>query len=53
MPVHDGMVGSIALNRDGSLLATAVEKGTIVRLWDTEKHQPLMELRREGDNSEI
>ena len=38
MPVHDGMVGCMALNREGSILATALDKGTIVRLWDTERH---------------
>ena len=53
MPVHDGMVGCMALNRIGTLLATGVEKGTLIRLWDTEKHQPYMDLRRESDISEI
>jgi len=38
MPVHDGMIGCLALNRDGSLMATALDKGTIVRLWSTETH---------------
>ena len=38
MPVHDGMIGALALNRDGSIMATALEKGTIVRLWSTETH---------------
>ena len=55
MPVHDGMIGCMALNRDGTLLATAVEKGTIVRLWITGSHQPYMNLRRDmnADSTEI
>ena len=53
MPVHDGMVGTMAINREGTILATAVEKATIIRLWDTEKYQPYMDLRREVDVSEI
>ena len=53
MPVHDGMLGCLALNRDGSIMATALDKGTIVRLWSTDNHQPYMDLRRESDITEI
>ena len=52
MPCHDGQIGSMTMSRDGRVLATAVEKGMLIRLWDLPNSRPLTVLRRD-DNSNI
>jgi len=44
--VHQGNVVALAINSDGKKLATASEKGTLIRVWDTETREKLFELRR-------
>lgn len=46
---HQGEVACLALNAQGTLVATASEKGTLVRVWDTLKRSLLVELRRGSD----
>lgn len=43
---HEGALSALAMNVEGSLLATASEKGTLVRIFDTEGGAKLFELRR-------
>jgi WD40 repeat protein len=43
---HDSALSCMQLNQDGSRLATASERGTLVRVWDTRSGQRLAELRR-------
>jgi WD repeat-containing protein 45 len=43
----------MALNFSGSLLATASDKGTLIRLFSTEDGTPLQEVRRGSDKAEI
>ena len=43
----------MALNFTGSLLATASDKGTLIRLFSTEDGTPLQEVRRGSDKAEI
>lgn len=50
---HDSPLAAMALNYDGSLLATASDKGTIVRVYDTTTGARLQELRRGADRAEI
>lgn len=50
---HDSSLGCFALSFDGKLLATASEKGTLVRVWDTATGEKLQELRRGADHAEI
>jgi len=50
---HETIVACLALNADGGLLATASEKGTLVRLWDTNSCAKLLELRRGLDRVNI
>ena len=43
----------MALNYSGTLLATASDKGTLIRLFSTEDGSALQEVRRGSDKAEI
>lgn len=46
---HKSELGCIALNQQGSRVATASQKGTLIRVWDTTTRNQLVELRRGSD----
>nr|XP_026689712.1 WD repeat domain phosphoinositide-interacting protein 4 [Ciona intestinalis] len=48
---HQTDVACIALNHQGTIVATASEKGTLIRLFDTMSRQKLVELRRGSDQA--
>ncbi|KAL6053060.1 Autophagy-related protein 18a [Balamuthia mandrillaris] len=50
---HDNALSYIALNLDGTRLATASEQGTLIRVWDTVTGEQLAQLRRGKDRAEI
>lgn len=50
---HTGPIACLALNRDATRLATASDKGTLIRIFDTQTCQKLQELRRGVDTVEI
>ena len=50
---HDADLAQFALNADGSRIASASEKGTLVRIWNCHNGDPLRELRRGMDRAEI
>lgn len=50
---HTNSVSYMALNFAGTLLATASDKGTLIRLFSTETGDALQEVRRGSDKAEI
>jgi WD repeat-containing protein 45 len=50
---HDADLAQFALNSDGSKIASASEKGTLIRIWNCHNGEPLRELRRGMDRAEI
>ena len=50
---HDNQLGALALSHDGSKLATASQKGTIVRIFDCATALPLRELRRGSTSASL
>jgi WD40 repeat protein len=53
VPAHETALSCLALSYDGSRLATASEKGTLIRVFDTYSGRLLQELRRGADRAEI
>ncbi|CAL8132302.1 unnamed protein product [Orchesella dallaii] len=43
---HHGEIACLAINQGGNLIATASDKGTLIRVWDSLKLTLLNELRR-------
>lgn len=50
---HETEMAVFSLNPDGTKIATASEKGTLIRVWDCGSGEPLRELRRGVDRAEI
>lgn len=53
IPAHDSNLACFALTLDGRLLATASNKGTLIRIFNTLDGTRLQELRRGADRAEI
>lgn len=50
---HDSPLSCLELSLDGSILATASERGTLIRVWNTSTGNLLQELRRGLDTAVI
>ena len=50
---HENNIACITLSHDGSLLATASEQGTLIRIFNTENGNLLQEVRRGKDKADI
>lgn len=46
---HQGELACLAINQQGTQVATASEKGTLIRVFDTQTKNMLIELRRGAD----
>jgi len=53
VPAHESHLACLAVSDDGSRLATASEKGTLIRVFDTADGRQLHELRRGSDKADI
>ena len=50
---HDSRIACIAINKDGTLLVTASDKGTLIRIFTTNDGQKFSEFRRGTKNVEM
>jgi len=50
---HNGSLACLATTLDGRLVATASDKGTLIRVWNTEDGAMIKELRRGAENARI
>ena len=53
IPAHDGEVGAIAVNPDGTLIASASERGHIIKIYSTDAGEVVQELKRGNSKADI
>lgn len=53
IPAHDTEVGAIAVNPDGTLIASASERGHIIKIYSTDAGEVVQELKRGNSKAYI
>ena len=53
LSAHDSTIACLALSADGHMLATASEKGTLLRVFDLASRKRVAEFRRGAEQAEI
>lgn len=53
IPAHKSELACLTLNQQGTRIATASNKGTLIRVWDSTTKSQLVELRRGSDPATI
>lgn len=53
VPAHNGSVAAMKLSQDGSILVTASDKGTLLRMFNTTTGEKITEVRRGADHAVI
>jgi WD40 repeat protein len=53
IPAHDTEIGAIAVNVEGTLIASASERGHIIKIFSTDGGEVVQELKRGNSKAEI
>ncbi|KAJ3125951.1 WD repeat domain phosphoinositide-interacting protein 3 [Nowakowskiella sp. JEL0407] len=53
IPAHSSQLSCLAVSYDGKLVASASDKGTLIRIFDSKSGRRLHELRRGADKADI
>jgi len=53
IPAHDAEIGAMAVNPEGTLIASASGRGRIIKIYSTDGGEVVQELKRGNSNAEI
>ena len=53
IPAHDTEIGAMAVNPDGTLIASASARGHIIKIYSTDGGEVVQELKRGNSKAEI
>lgn len=53
IPAHDTEIGAMAVNPDGTLIASASKRGHIIKIYSTDGGEVVQELKRGNRQAEI
>ena len=53
IPAHDVEIGAMAVNPEGTLIASASGRGKVIKIYSTDGGEVVQELKRGNSNAEI
>jgi len=53
IPAHDAEIGAMAVNPEGTLIASASGRGRVIKIYSTDGGEVVQELKRGNSNAEI